>query len=1005
MADSNQIDDIRRGAQVLFKPGQLVEVRLRLKNDYWRGLYFTDHDRMATAVLALDAHREVQSIYYVFNRINPKLVEHRKACDCNKCVGGGLIIENPTDQQIERIINGPSQHLTGNEDVDNLNWLFIDVDTLRADGFEHESSSEVEKRATREVWKQVISFLDQRDWPSPMLADSGNGYHILCRINLPNSQNSIDMSIDCLRALASKFNSQAAKIDEAVFNGARLTRAYGTSTRKGTPTEERPYRRNRIVSKSGITFGPVNTDLIIALGSEAPALDRVRGDMPGLHKDFDLQKFFDWFGDQEAFSITGNGLWQGHEVKITDHCIIAGHKHTGSGLTGFIIGNTFGYHCFSDDCTGVTIGDVLAKLREDGYEPYPGKIWVEEDTSNFAEDVSALEAQMAQEKETFEVEAAEDLENEEDAAPQPVGGIVASAKYEDFQEDTSDVLPEIEEKAKEPEVTVPHECTAPIPKPGMKFCPACGHDLEKPYSQRLVGKEPNDLAERIMSIIFRDPQGIYTDFALFKQRFTKLAGFFNPTVSETFEVLLRYEEEIRHLPTKVELKDYVNNHPSCREAKKQQIIKHLDSLVENSAWTFDVTAMALIEEIEWRLEKKAVLKAHDALEKTRDIQAARTILRKHFASSMAIDSDFRPGSWQENSEQIYEAFRRDIAGEGEERKFRMGFHSIDTSGMSIGLDGSHAIVLYGPAANRKTTTALSLALNFAMQGKHGLFLCGEHSRMKIEKSLAIMFSHYLRKDPNDPNSGGIDVIPGLSKWEGLNKTADETDLANINQVLLELKTMRLVPGFLEVQNIDALARGSDDVWGAVSSYVDATYRKYQWDFVVIDPLDNVFPTEGAEKNHYQACCAIVDRMFSYTRTFAGDRGIMLVVTAQFKAEARRAIEKIQAKNTSTTENFDDEIEALLRQDSQIQYIGNKLTQRFDLGIGVACRVKNGAEGMLVQGRSREGGFFDSVQFNVDPDSNVVFEKSGAVQHVQVANGAAAASSPTDAIMPQTYDEL
>lgn len=999
----NQLEDIRRGAQTLFKPKQLVEVRLRLTNDYWRGLYFTDHSRMVEAVLALDKLPNIQSIYYVFNRINPKLIERRKACQCDKCVRGGLIIENPTDEQIIRILNGPSQHLTANEDVENINWLFIDVDTLRADGMEHQPSTKEEKQASREVWKSVIAFFDSKEWPQPLLADSGNGYHVLFRTNLPNSQNSIDMSVDCLSVLATRFNNAAAEIDNAVFNAARLTRAYGTTTRKGKNTDERPYRQNRILSKPDVVFSTVSTDLIIALGSEAPKTDRVRGDMPGLHKDFSPQKFFDWYAEQEAFSITGDGTWQGHELKITNICITAEHKHTGSTLSGFIIGNTFGYHCFSDQCTGITISDVFAKLREQGFAPYPGKIWVEEDTSNFAEDVSALDAAMAAEKATFEVEDA-DLTEEEEVKPEPVGGVFSSGKaeVEDFQEDTSDVLPEIEEKVKAPEVE--HECTAPVPKPGIKFCPACGLDLLKPYSERLVGKEPNELAERIMNIVFRDPTKVYTDFVLFKQRFVKLAKFFNPTVSESFEVLLRYEEEIRHLPSLVELKDYVNNHPSCREAKKAQICKHLDSLRDNLNHTFDVTAMALLEEVDWRLEKKAVLRAHDALEKTRDIQAARTILRKHFASSTAIDSDFRPGSWQENTEKILEAFRRDIEGESDNRKFKMGFPSIDASGMNIGLDGSHAIVLYGPAANRKTTTALSMALNFAMQGKHGLFLAGEHGRIKIEKSLTIMFSHYLRKDPSNPQSDGIDTIPGLSKWEGLNKTANWDDFNNINQVLMELKTMRLVPGFLEVQNIDSLVRGEEDKWGAISSYVDATYRKYQWDFIIIDPLDSILPNEGGEdKNHYQACCSIVDRMFSYSRTFAGDRGIMLVVTAQFKAEARRAIEKVQAKNNGTN-NFDDEIEALLRQDSQIQYIGNKLTQRFDLGIGVACRIKNGSEGMLIQGRSREGGFFDVVQFSVDPESNLVFEKSGGARHV-LAGGAVASGAPVDAIMPQTYEEM
>ena len=58
-----------------------------------------------------------------------------------------------------------------------------------------------------------------------------------------NSDHNIHMLVDCLKALAKKFDGPAASIDAAVFNASRLTRAYGTTTRKGTNTAERPYRR------------------------------------------------------------------------------------------------------------------------------------------------------------------------------------------------------------------------------------------------------------------------------------------------------------------------------------------------------------------------------------------------------------------------------------------------------------------------------------------------------------------------------------------------------------------------------------------------------------------------------------------------------------------------------------------------------------------------------------------------------------------------------------------
>ena len=71
--------------------------------------------------------------------------------------------------------------------------------------------------------------------------------------------------------------------------------------------------------------------------------------------------------------------------------------------------------------------------------------------------------------------------------------------------------------------------------------------------------------------------------------------------------------------------------------------------------------------------------------------------------------------------------------------------------------------------------------------------------------------------------------------------------------------------------------------------------------------------------------------------------------------------------------------SLLRKDSSIQYF-TTIGQRFDLCIGIAARVKNGLEGMLVQGRSREGGLFDVVDFKIDEHSNMMMEKDGGVFH-------------------------
>jgi hypothetical protein len=955
-AIDTQLEEIQQAIQVLFNPKQLVEVRAMGADEYWHGFYFDDHGRMAEVIKQLDQDPRIQSIYYGFNEIGPKFMEQRAECKCSKCERSPLI-KNPTPEQVEKIIIGPAQHLTTNEDIAKIRWLFIDVDTVRAEDHAHDSATKEEKAACKEVFDRVREHLQSKNWPLPLIANSGNGYHVFPKVDQPATPTVTAYVEDCLKALAAKFNCAAAKIDVAVFNPARITRAYGTTTRKGVDTPERPHRRNKI--KKPEKLGLVAFDQIMALADEGPATSKApRGDMPLVHKDFDPGKFFEWFEEQGAFEITGTKNWQGREIYVTDRCIIAGHKHSGSGLTGFVIGDTFGYHCFSDDCTGVTIGDVLRKLVEEDYEPYKGKIWLEEDVSDFGEDVTELEQAMGVESKTFEV-------------PKPEKTLV-----EEFGPFDSIDTKAVEEKA-----------AAPPPPPPAE---------QKVKKDRLVGPEPNELAVSLLDILLRDPEKVYADFSMYRKRLEKIAPWLKPPIGEALACLLLYDIDIRRLPNKAELKDYILHHPTCKKHKdKETTCQFLDELKDNPAKFLDTTAQALIEEVDWRLEKKAWLKAYnEILNEERDIQGARTSLRKFWATSTTQDSHYQPGSFQEKTDTIIDSFHRDVSGELDDRKFRTGFNGIDLdSGMNFGLDGEHSIVMYGPQGGRKTTCALTFGFNFAKYGKHGLFFAGEHHSGRIEKTLYLMYMGL----PEVREKYGL--VPGLNDWEGFNRKANWDDWEKLRQASAELKAMRAIPGYLEPQNINDIARGEVDRLGAILAYAEATYRKYQWDFIIVDPLDTIMPgTSSSGESNWKACAEIVDDLFDFSRQAFGGKGCMVITTAQFGSAAQRDVAKVQQKNEGA-DNFDDEIISLLRRDSSIQYF-TTIGQRFDLGIGIATSTKKGNNGMMVQGRSRGGGFFDVVNFKIDENSNTMIEADEKVT-THRANGNAMAAEPS----MENYDTL
>lgn len=949
MTSDAQLALIQRGIRLLFKPGQLVEFRVRRADDSWRGFYFDNHEKLAECVLRLDNDQRVTALYYVINAVRPNLPKER-----------GLTV-NPTPDQVDTMLDGGSYPLTSNDDVENFNWMFIDVDTVRAEGFEHESSTKDEKAASQNVAKSIVDYLvDEKKWPYPLVGDSGNGWHILCRLDLLNTVHNKHLIVDCIKALKEKFECPAAKIDASVFNPARLTRAYGSTTRKGTSTEERPFRGNKLYEPvAPVTAVSLEQILNLSIDSMTSS-KRKDEEMPELDDEFNPVDWIEFYAEKGAWEVEGERDVSGMKVLITNICPIAGHKHTGSSATGFIIGDSFGFHCFSDDCEGGTIGTIFRWLKEKGFPDYPGPVF---------KDDGAVEEMMT------------------------IMGV-----EEATEGDIQDVA--VETKALD-------DAMAPAPEPVIAPAADADEDTLPAYasgSEALDGLSVivNDLATHLLSVVFHHPDEVWQDgFMLFQKRIRIKLGFdkkykkpeegeapqqtLKTAIGECFRLLLKFTEQFKRLPDKVAFNHFLDVSTDPAVAKNQfkdEVKKWVNELADKPANTFDVTAIAFVDKLDLRAEIDAwrTSFSHFLLNE-HDIAGARTMLRKHFNTSTTQDSTFEQGTWQERTEAIYADFEKNIKGVNDERKFVLGFPSIDQSGMNIGLDGDRAICLCGPASNRKTTAALSIAMNFAIGGKNGLFFAGEHQCMKVLKRLTLQLGHFFKNDPD------IGEIPGLSKWEGLNRTATEEDLVRVKNLLLKLKAGDDVPGFIEPQNINAVTQGEDDKVGALLQYAEATFPKYQWDFIIIDPLDTIMPPEVAGQKHgvsnWKVCSGIIDRLFDFSRNAFGGKGCMVIVSAQFGSDARREIEKIQEKN-SGAENYDDELESILKRDGLIQYF-TTIGQRFDLCLGIATRTKDGTEGLIVRGRDREGGVFNSCTFEVNPDTNYMKEKKRAYAKLDKEN--------------------
>jgi hypothetical protein len=205
----------------LIAPGQVVELRAL---DVRRGTGrphteagFFDAGHLADmAKAALQVSPLAKGVYFTLNPLNSDLLARR----CN------------------RIAYAAEGELAKDKDVLRRRWLLVDADPVRDPLV---SATDAEKAAARQTIEAVRDFLHGRAWPDPVLADSGNGFHLLYPVDLPADDGGLVERI--LRALAQRFDTDRVKIDQKVFNPARICKLPGTVARKGDSTPDRPHRR------------------------------------------------------------------------------------------------------------------------------------------------------------------------------------------------------------------------------------------------------------------------------------------------------------------------------------------------------------------------------------------------------------------------------------------------------------------------------------------------------------------------------------------------------------------------------------------------------------------------------------------------------------------------------------------------------------------------------------------------------------------------------------------
>jgi len=190
--------DILSAVSVLFKPGQVVEVRAIGEYNTASG-YFDDPMKLAEKADLLNDDTAIQGVYVTLSRINPVLLARR----ANRI----------------KVKFGKKDASTADSDIIHRDWLPIDSDPVRPSGV---SSSEEEHAAALAKAEKIAAYLTEIGWPQPVVGGSGNGAHLLYRIDLPNDPAAKDLVKECLESLSTLFSDSRCNVDTANFNAARI---------------------------------------------------------------------------------------------------------------------------------------------------------------------------------------------------------------------------------------------------------------------------------------------------------------------------------------------------------------------------------------------------------------------------------------------------------------------------------------------------------------------------------------------------------------------------------------------------------------------------------------------------------------------------------------------------------------------------------------------------------------------------------------------------------------
>ncbi|HEX3035068.1 MAG TPA: hypothetical protein VHT73_08035 [Thermodesulfobacteriota bacterium] len=318
---------------VLFKKGDVIELRMPGTHKGTISGYFDNFQALSD--VAMQASGKVPAVYVTLNPVQKDLLA-----------------------RANNRVKTYAKTTTSDKDIIHRRWFLTDTDAIRPKDI---SSTDEEHELALEKSQKIKTFLKGRGWADPVIANSGNGGHLLHSIDLPNDDESRDLIKCGLEALDYLFSDERVSVDTSVFNASRVVKLYGTMVCKGDNLPERPHRLSKLLDVPE-HIEPVSKEQLIELAKLKPEEPKPERNFAGSATPLNLERWM----SEHGICVRRAKPWQGGTVfELTECPFNPGHNNGEARIIQFK-SRALSFGCFHSSCQGYDWQALRDKL-EPGY--------------------------------------------------------------------------------------------------------------------------------------------------------------------------------------------------------------------------------------------------------------------------------------------------------------------------------------------------------------------------------------------------------------------------------------------------------------------------------------------------------------------------------------------------------------------------------------------------------------------------------------------------------------